>query len=56
MQSCLRSAGAQKNALDLCKGGMLGEDDAFKVVLDPATDPGADKRGLEEVRRGPRLV
>jgi hypothetical protein len=25
---------------------MLGKDDAFKVVLDPATDPGADKRGL----------
>ena len=25
---------------------MLGEDDSFKVVLDPATDPGADKRGL----------
>ncbi len=25
---------------------MLGEDDAFKVVLDPAHDPGADKRGL----------
>jgi len=32
--------------LDFCKGGMLGKDDAFKVVLDPATDPGADKRGL----------
>jgi hypothetical protein len=25
---------------------MLGKDDAFKVVLDPATDPGADKHGL----------
>ena len=25
---------------------MLGKDDAFKVVLDPARDPGADKRGL----------
>ena len=25
---------------------MLGEDDTFKVVPDPATDPGADKRGL----------
>jgi hypothetical protein len=25
---------------------MLGKDDTFKVVLDPATDPGADKRGL----------
>ncbi len=26
---------------------MLGKDDTFKVVLDPATDPGADKRGLD---------
>ncbi len=25
---------------------MLGKHDSFKVVLDPATDPGADKRGL----------
>ena len=25
---------------------MLGKHDPFKVVLDPATDPGADKRGL----------
>src|SRR5271157_6179324 len=25
---------------------MLGKDDALKVVLKPATDPGADKRGL----------
>jgi hypothetical protein len=32
--------------LDLCKGGMLGKHDAFKVVLYPATDPGADKHGL----------
>jgi hypothetical protein len=47
MAGCLRSAEAQEDALDFCKGGMLGEDDAFKVVLDPATDPGADKRGLK---------
>jgi len=26
---------------------MLGKHDAFKVVLDPATDPGADKHGLD---------
>ena len=25
---------------------MLGKDDPFKVVLYPALDPGADKRGL----------
>ena len=25
---------------------MLGKDDAFKVVHNPARDPGADKRGL----------
>ena len=25
---------------------MLGKDDTFKVVLDPARNPGADKRGL----------
>ncbi len=24
---------------------MLGEDDFLEIVLDPATDPGADKRG-----------
>jgi len=46
MEGCLRFARSRKNALDFCKGGMLGKDDAFKVVLDPATDPGADKRGL----------
>ena len=46
MKGCLRSAGGRKKTLDFCKGGMLGKDDAFKVVLDPATDPGADKRGL----------
>jgi hypothetical protein len=45
---------ARKNALDFCKGRMLGKDDAFKVVLDPATDPGADKRGL--LRSGQVLV
>ena len=37
---------AARMTLDFCKGRMLGKDDAFKVVLDPATDPGADKRGL----------
>jgi hypothetical protein len=47
MAGCVRSARAQKYALDFAKGGMLGENDAFKVVLDPATDPGADKRGLK---------
>ena len=46
MEGCLRCAGARKNALDFCKGRMLGKDDAFKVVLDPARNPGADKRGL----------
>src|ERR1035437_9409214 len=46
MEGCLRSVRSRKNALDFCKGGMLGKDDPFKVVLDPATDPGADKRGL----------
>ena len=25
---------------------MLGKDNSFEVVLDPARDPGADKRGL----------
>ena len=46
MKGCPRSVRSREYALDFCKGGMLGEDDAFKVVLDPATDPGADKRGL----------
>ncbi len=46
MTGCLRGAGVRKKSLDLCKGGMLGKDDTFKVVLDPATDPGADQRGL----------
>ena len=46
MEGCLRCARSRKNALDFCKGRMLGKDDAFKVVLDPASDPGADKRGL----------
>src|ERR1035438_8239578 len=46
MEGCLRFARSRKNALDFCKGRVLGKDDAFKVVLDPATDPGADKRGL----------
>src|ERR1700691_2639530 len=46
VQGCLRCVGGRKNALDFCKGRMLGEDDAFKVVRDPAQYPGADKRGL----------
>ena len=56
MEGCLRSARSRKNALDFCKGRMLGKDDAFKVVLDPARDPGADKRGLLRVRPGPLLM
>ena len=46
MEGCLRSARSRKKTLDFCKGRMLGEDDSFEVVLDPARDPGADKRGL----------
>jgi hypothetical protein len=46
MDGCLRCAGTHKYALDFCKGRMLGKHDPFKVVLNPATDPGADKRGL----------
>src|SRR5437899_2614369 len=46
MGSCLRCAGGRKKTLDFCKGWMLGKYDPFEVVLDPATDPGADKRGL----------
>src|ERR1700722_11521597 len=46
MKGCLRCIRGRKNALDFCKGRMLGKDDPFKVVLDPARDPGADKRGL----------
>jgi len=46
MKGCLRSAGGREGALDFCKGGMLGKDDTLEVVLDPARDPGADKRGL----------
>src|ERR1700733_10695719 len=48
MEGCLRRTGSQKNALDLCKGRMLGEDDAFEVVSNPGQYPGADKRGLFE--------
>jgi hypothetical protein len=44
MHSCLRRAGGLKDALDVCKGRMLAEDDAFKIVRNPARDPGADKR------------
>src|SRR5580698_11245116 len=46
MEGCLRSAGCRKKALNLCKGRMLAEDHSFKVVRNPARDPGADKRGL----------
>ena len=45
-EGCLRSARSRKKTLDFCKGRILGKDDAFKVVLNPARDPGADKRGL----------
>ena len=46
MEGCLRSTGGRKKTLDIAEGRMLAEDDSFEVVLDPATDPGADKRGL----------
>ena len=46
MEGCLRSTGCRKKTLDIAEGRMLAEDDSFEVVLDPATDPGADKRGL----------
>jgi len=46
MEGGLRGARSRKDALDFCKGRMLGKNDLFKVVLDPARDPGADKRGL----------
>ena len=46
MEGGLRGARSRKNALDFAKGRMLGKDDSFKVILDPATDPGADKHGL----------
>ena len=46
MEGGLRGTGSRKNALDFCKGRILGKDDPFKVVLDPVRDPGADKRGL----------
>src|SRR6185312_2027236 len=44
--SCLRRAFARKNTLDCAQGGILRKDDSFKVVLNPAIYPGADKRGL----------
>ena len=47
MEGSLRSVRSRKNALDFCKGRMLGKDNSFEVVLDPARDPGADKRGLQ---------
>jgi len=53
MKSYLRSFRGRKNTLDFCKGRMLGKHDPFKVVLDPATDPGADKRGLLWSRKVP---
>src|SRR5208283_4726982 len=43
IQGCLRGTGGRKKTLDLSKGGMLGKDYTFEVVLDPARDPGADK-------------
>ncbi len=46
MEGCLRSVRSRKNTLDFTEGRLLGKHDPFKVVLDPATDPGADKRGL----------
>ena len=46
MEGCLRGVRSRKKTLDFAKGGMLGKHDLFEVVLDPATDPGADKRGL----------
>jgi hypothetical protein len=46
MEGGLRGVRSRKNALDFCKGRMLGKNNSFKVVLNPARDPGADKRGL----------
>ncbi len=46
MEGCLRGVRSRKKTLDFAKGGMLVEHDLFEVVMDPATDPGADKRGL----------
>ena len=37
---------ARKKTLDFCKGRMLAEHNSLEVVLYPARDPGADKRGL----------
>ena len=54
MKGYLRGTGTRKKSLDFCKGGLLGEYDPFEVVLNPATDPGADKRGL--LRSGQVLV
>src|SRR5208282_3484492 len=51
MESCLRRALAHKNSLGLCKGRMLAKHDSFKVILNPACDPGADKRGLLRSRK-----
>ena len=45
MEGFPRCIGGRKDALDFCKGRMLGKDDSFKVVLNPAQYPGADKRG-----------
>jgi len=46
MKRAPRFTGVRKKLLDLCKGRLLGKHDTFEVVLYPATDPGADKRGL----------
>src|SRR5579863_6197001 len=45
-ESCLRCTGARKKTLDVAEDGLLRKDDTFEVVLDPARNPGADKRGL----------
>ena len=46
MEGCPRCTGGHKKTLDLGKGRMLAEDNSLEVVLNPARDPGADKRGL----------
>src|SRR5580658_3108138 len=46
IEGCLRCVRSRENTLDFCKGRMLGKDNTLEVILDPARDPGADKRGL----------
>ena len=50
MEGSLRRVSGHKKTLDLGKGRMLAEGDSLEVVLDPARDPGADKRGLVRSR------